>query len=292
MKPIGVGVVLAVLAGTASGAVRVVTSLPDLADVVRQIGKEKVSVEYIVRGDQNPHFIEVKPSYMMKLRSADLFFTVGMELELWAPQLVDGSRNSALRVVDLSGPIQKLEVPARVDASQGDVHRFGNPHYWLDPRNMRAICGEIVDALSQVSPADQNYFRANAESWLQTLDGKIAEWERIMKPLAGRKVITYHKSWSYFARWLGLDVVDQVEPKPGIAPTPSHTADLISTIRQQGVRVIIVEPCFDLSAPETLARATGAAVLRLPTSVEGVPQATDYVSMIDYNVKTLSAALR
>lgn len=292
MKPIVLGVVLAVLAATASGAVRVVTSLPDLADVARQIGKEKVSVDYIVRGDQNPHFIEVKPSYMMKLRSADLFFTVGMELELWASQLVDGSRNAALRVVDLSGPIQKLEVPARVDASQGDVHRFGNPHYWLDPRNMRIVCGEIVDALSQVSPADQNFFRTNAEGWLRTLDGKIAEWERIMKPLAGSKVITYHRSWSYFARWLGLDVVDQVEPKPGIAPTPSHTADLISNIRQQGVKVIIVEPCYDLSAPETLARATGAAILRLPTSVEGVPQATDYLSMIDYDVKTLAAALR
>ncbi len=292
MKAIVLGVVLAALAETASGTVRVVTSLPDLADVARQIGKEKVSVDFIVRGDQNPHFIEVKPSYMMKLRSADLFFIVGMELELWAPQLVDGSRNAALRVVDLSGPIQKLEVPARVDASQGDIHRFGNPHYWLDPRNMREICGEIVDALSQVSPADQNYFRANAEDWLRRLDAKIAEWEHLMKPLAGSKLITYHKSWSYFAHWLGLDVVDQVEPKPGIAPTPSHTADLISTIRQQGIKVIIVEPCYDLSAPETLARATGAAILRLPTSVGGVPQATDYISMIDYNVKTLAGALR
>lgn len=292
MKPIVLGVVLAVLAGTASGAVRVVTSLPDLADVTRQIGRDKVSVDYIVRGDQNPHFIEVKPSYMMKLRSADLFLTIGMELELWAPQLLDGSRNAALHVVDLSGPIQKLEVPARVDASQGDVHRFGNPHYWMDPRNMRVICREIVDALSQVSPADENFFRANAESWLRTLDGKIAEWEQIMKPLAGSKLITYHRSWSYFARWLGLDVVDQVEPKPGIPPSPSHTANLISTIRQQRIKAIVVEPCYDLSAPEALARATGAAVLRLPTSVGGVPQATDYLSLIEYDVRTLAGALR
>ncbi len=292
LRSLVLGVLLAGMTGAATATVRVVTSLPDLADITRKIGGEKVSVEYIVRGDQNPHFIEVKPSYMMKLRSADLFFTVGMELELWAPQLVDGSRNAALRVVDLSGPIQKLEVPARVDASQGDVHRFGNPHYWMDPRNMRAICGEIVDALAQVAPADEKYFRANAEGWLRTLDGKIAEWEGIMKPLAGAKVITYHKSWSYFARWLGVIVADQVEPKPGIAPTPSHTAELITAMRQQGIKVIIVEPCYDLSAPETLARATGATILRLPTSVGGVPQATDYLSMIDYNVKTLAAALR
>jgi len=292
MRPIVLGVLVAGMACFAPATVRVVTTLPDLADVTRQIGGDRVTVDCIVRGDQNPHFIEVKPSYMMKLRSADLFFTVGMELELWAPQLVDGSRNAGLHVVDLSRPIQKLEVPASVDASQGDVHRFGNPHYWLDPRNMRAVCGEIVDALAQVAPADEKFFRANAEGWLRTLDGKIAEWERIIKPLAGRKVITFHKSWSYFARWLGLIVADQVEPKPGIPPSPGHTADLIAAIRQEGIKVIIVEPFYDLSAPEKLARSTGASVLRLPTSVGGIPQATDYVSLMDYNVNTLAGALR
>lgn len=292
MKPIVCGMMLALLAGTVQATVHVVTSLPDLADLTRQIGGDRVTVDYIVRGDQNPHFIEVKPSYMMKLRSADLFLTIGMELELWAPQLVDGSRNTALRVVDLSRQIQKLEVPASVDASQGDVHRFGNPHYWLDPRNMRPVCGEIVDALAQVSPSDEKFFRANADAWLRTLDGKIAEWEGIMKPLAGSKLITFHKSWSYFARWLGLTVVDQVEPKPGIPPSPSHTADLITTIRTGGIKAIIVEPFYDISAPEKLARSTGASVLRLSTSVGGVPQATDYVAMMDYNVKTLAGALR
>ncbi len=292
MKPVLLALLLTGMVGVAPATVRVVTSLPDLADLTRQIGGERVKVDYIVRGDQNPHFIEVKPSYMMKLRSADLFLTIGMELELWAPQLVDGSRNTSLHVVDLSRPIQKLEVPASVDASQGDVHRFGNPHYWLDPRNMRAICGEIVDALAEVAPADEKFFRANADAWLRTLDGKIAEWEGIMKPLAGRKVITFHQSWTYFARWLGLIVADQVEPKPGIPPSPSHIADLINTIRQEGIKVIIVEPFYDLSAPEKLAQSTGATVLRLSTSVGGVPQATDYLAMMEYDVKTLAGALR
>jgi ABC-type Zn uptake system ZnuABC Zn-binding protein ZnuA len=229
---------------------------------------------------------------MMKLRSADLFLTIGMELELWAPQLVDGSRNAALRVVDLSRAVEKLEIPTRVDASEGDVHRFGNPHYWLDPRNMRVVCGEIVKALADVSPGDEGYFRANAEAWLRSLDTKIAEWETIMKPLAGSKVVTFHKSWSYFARWLGLVIAEQVEPKPGIPPSPSHTASLISMIRQAGIKVIIVEPFYDTSAPEKLARSTGASVLRLATSVGGVPEATDYVALMDYNVKTLHGALR
>jgi len=292
MRRILLGLVLVAIAATGSAAIRVVTSLPDLADIVQRIGGDRVKVDCIVRGDQNPHFIEVKPSYMMKLRSADLFLTIGLELELWAPQLVDGSRNAALRVVDLSRGIEKMEVPARVDASLGDVHPFGNPHYWLDPRNMRVVCGEIVDALAQVEPAEEKFFRGNAEAWLRTLDGKIAEWEQTMKPLAGRKVITFHKSWSYFARWLGLVIADQVEPKPGIAPSPSHTAELINKIRQGGIKVIIVEPFYDASAPAKLADATGASVLRLATSVGGVPEATDYVAMMDYNVKTLREALR
>jgi ABC-type Zn uptake system ZnuABC Zn-binding protein ZnuA len=283
---------LAGMAGTGSATVRVVTSLPDLADITRRIGGDRVQVDYIVRGDQNPHFIEVKPSYMMKLRSADLFFTIGMELELWAPQLVDGSRNAVLQVVDLSRGIQKLEVPASVDASQGDVHRFGNPHYWLDPRNMRIVCGEIVDALAKAAPADERFFRANAEAWIKTLNGKIAEWENTMKPFAGCKVITFHKSWSYFAQWLGLAVADQVEPKPGIPPSPSHTAELIARIRQGGIKVIIAEPFYDLSAPEKLAQATGASVLQLPTSVGGTPEATDYIALIDFDVKKLAETLR
>src|SRR5512140_3236041 len=133
-------------------AVKVVTSLPDFADFVQQIGGDKVKVDFIVQGNQNPHFVEVKPSYMMKLKNADVFLTIGMELELWAPQIVDGSRNPSLEVVDLSRDIQKMEVPSRLDASQGDVHRFGNPHYWLDPRNIRPIMDEIIAALAKVSP--------------------------------------------------------------------------------------------------------------------------------------------
>src|SRR5512140_29488 len=133
-------------------AVKVVTSLPDFADFVQQIGGDQVKVDYIVKGNQNPHFVEVKPSYMMKLKSADIFFIIGMELELWAPQIIDGSRNDKLLVVDLSREIQKLEVPTRLDASQGDVHRYGNPHYWLDPRNVHVILDEMVSAMAQISP--------------------------------------------------------------------------------------------------------------------------------------------
>lgn len=276
----------------AHATVRVVTTLPDLADFTRQIGGDRVTVDHIVRGDQNPHFVEVKPSYMMKLKSADVFLMIGMELEMWAPQIIDGSRNARLDVVNLSKSIHKLEVPDKVDASQGDVHRYGNPHYWLDPRNVRAIVNEIVASLVKASPGDEQFFRTNAEAFLKKLDTKITEWEDAMRPLKGAKLITFHKSWSYFAAWLGLDVVDQVEPKPGIQPSPGHTAQLIQKVRAGNIKAIVVEPFYDTSAPQQIARSTSATVLRLPTSVGGVDEAGDYISMMDYNIRTLVAALK
>jgi len=272
--------------------VKVVATLPDLADLTRQIGGDRVKVDFIVRGNQNPHFVDVKPSYMMKLKSADVFLMIGMELELWAPQIIDGSRNSSLDVVDLSKNITKLEVPARLDASQGDVHRFGNPHYWLNPRNVKTMVQEIVASLAKISPNDEQFYKANAEAYLKRLDVKIAEWEATMKPFRGSKVITFHKSWSYFADWLGLIIADQVEPKPGIPPSPSHTTELIQLVRTGNIKAIIVEPFYDTSAPEQIARSTDARVLQLPTSVGGVEAAKDYISMMDYNIETLVTVLR
>lgn len=276
----------------AQAKIKIVATLPDLADLAQQIGGERAEVSFIVRGDQNPHFVEVKPSYMMKLKSADVFFMIGMELEMWAPQIIDGSRNARLRVVDLSRNVQKLEVPVRLDASQGDVHRFGNPHYWLDPRNIRTMMAEMVAAMAAVSPGDEQYFRANAEAYLQKLDAKIAAWEEMMKPFAGSRIITFHRSWSYFAGWLGLIVAEQVEPKPGIQPSPGHTAALIKLVREGNIKAIIVEPFYDANAPEQIARATSAKVIRLPTSAGGVEAARDYIGLMDYNVTTLAQALR
>lgn len=292
MKLFLVAILFALCSFSAQGTVRVVTTLSDLADLAQQVGGDRVIVDYIVRGNQNPHFVDVKPSYMMKLKSADVFFMIGMELELWAPQIIDGSRNSLLRVIDLSKSIDKLEIPTKVDASQGDVHRFGNPHYWLDPRNVKVMLEDIVSALAGVSPADEPYYRANAESYLKKLDRKIAAWEATMKPFAGSKVVTFHRSWPYFATWLQLDVTGQVEPKPGIQPSPGHTAQLIQKVRAGNIKAIIVEPFYDRSAPEQIARATRAQVITLVTSVGGVDEAKDYISMMDYNVNTLAAALK
>jgi ABC-type Zn uptake system ZnuABC Zn-binding protein ZnuA len=273
--------------------VRVVTTLPDLADITNAIGGERVNVDNIVRGDQNPHFIEVKPSYMMKVKRADIFIMVGMELELWALQIIDGSRNDRLDIVDLSTTdIEKLEVPTRVDRSQGDVHRFGNPHYWLDPRNIPLIAEAILHALVKAAPDDEPYFRENMAAYLATLETKIAQWEELIAPLAGAKIITFHSSWSYFARWLNITVSDQVEPKPGIPPSPSHTAELIDLVNEGEIRAIVVAPFYDLSAPAKIAQETTARVVILSTSVGGVNGTDNYMSMMDYNVRALYEAIQ
>ena len=274
----------------ADATIKVVTALPDFADLVREIGGDKVKADYIVRSDQNPHFIEVKPSYMMKLKSADIYMGTGMELDQWSPQIIDGSRNDKLEIVDLSKEITKLEVPENVDASQGDVHRFGNPHYWLDPRNVHVLAKEVVDALTKVSPSDGPTFRANADAYLKRLDAKIVSWQSTMKPYAGSKIVTFHKSWTYFANWLGLTVAGEIEPKPGIAPSPSHTVELIDLVRKAGIKVIVVEPFYDLDAPNQVARMTGAKVIVLPTS-SGGDNASDYIGLMDYDVATLANAL-
>lgn len=273
---------------TVHAKIKVVTSLADLADFTKVIGGDKVEVDYIVRGNQNPHFIEVKPSYMLKLKSADIFVIIGLQLEIWYQQVVDGSRNSKLLIVDCSKNIEKLEVPTyKVDASYGDVHPYGNPHYWLDPLNVKIILQEILDGLTAISPNDIDYFKTNMDAYLKKLDEKIAEWEKIAAPVKGAQFISYHTSFSYFAKRFGFVIAGYVEPKPGIPPTPSHTAELIKLMREGNIKVIGLEPFYEDNTPNKLAQSTGAKVVRLSTSIGGAPGTDDYISLIDYNVKTL-----
>lgn len=280
------------ITGNSFATIKVVTTLPDLADFTKAIGKERVEVDFIVKGTQNPHYIEVKPSYMMKLRNADIFLQIGMELELWAQQIIDGSRNNRLIVVDCSNNIEKLEIPSVVDASQGDIHMQGNPHYWLDPMNVKIIMQNILNALVKVSPNDETYFKTNMDSYLTELNNKIKDWQVQLEPFKNSDVITFHKSWTYFAKRFGLNVIDYIEPKPGISPTPSHTLKLIKLITENQIKVIIVEPFYDDSVPKHIAASANAKVIRLATSVGGVPQADTYFNLIDYNVKMLKEYLK
>jgi zinc/manganese transport system substrate-binding protein len=283
----------------AGAAIKVIATTPDLAALVTEIGGDKVSVEALARGYQDPHFVEAKPSFVAKLYSADLLVVVGRDLEsAWLPALITQSRNAKLQpggtgYFDASQTVRILDMPTgEITRAMGDVHPMGNPHYWLDPANGRRIAKALETRLAQMSAGDAGYF---AQRYAD-LDRRLAEaekrWKAALAPYNGTKVITYHRSWSNFAEAFGLNVVGYVEPKPGIPPSPAHTLTLINEMKSQGIKIILVEPYFDLKTPNAIARDTGAKVLVLPPSVGGVKEATDYIRLFDTNVNLLVAALK
>lgn len=273
----------------------VVTSTSDLAAIAREVGGDLVSAESIAAGTQDPHFVELLPSYMVRVRKADVYVKVGMDLDYWAQAIIDGSRNAKLEIVDASSavPIEtRLEVPTRVDASMGDVHKFGNPHYWLDPENGKRIARAIADGLERTDPANAVRYEAGYESFAERLDGKIAAWRQAAAPLRGMKVVTYHRSWPYFTRAFGIEVVDYLEPKPGVKPSPTHVAEVIAKIRAQKVSAMAYEPYFEKRTPEMIARETGVPLVVLTPSVGGVPEVQDYFALFDYNLAALARAVQ
>jgi len=279
-------------ASQAAAKVRIVASTTDLASIAEMIGGDNVKVESICRGPADPHFVQLLPSYMIKVGRADLYLQVGMELDYWANQIIDGSQNANLVIVDCSKNIDPMEVPRTgVDASMGDVHILGNPHYWLAPNNGIPIAQVITEALQQVDPENASVYDAGFERFRSALEAKMEEWEAAAEVLTGKEIVTYHNSWPYFARYFGIKVVDFVEPKPGIEPTPSHTAKLITLMNERGIKIIGKEPYFSDRAPKSIARQTDAKVVDLPTSVGGVKEAKDYFALFDTLVDTLTRAL-
>lgn len=293
MKHLIATFLLLTVATGAQAKINVVTSTTDLASIARMIGGDKVDVTSIARGTADPHFVEVLPSYMVRVQKAKLYLKLGLDIDRWAAPIIDGSRNSKLVVVDCSQDIAPMEIPTgKIDASMGDVHPRGNPHYWLDPDNGAVIANTIADALTDADPANAAAYQANLESFKTELASHKIAWEEKARPLKGLKIVTYHNSWPYFCRAFGLDVEDFVEPLPGIEPTPSHTAHVIELVKAHNIRVIGVEPYFSMRTPETIARATGAKVVALPPSVEGDPRAKDYFSLFDVLIDRLTAAAR
>jgi zinc/manganese transport system substrate-binding protein len=270
--------------------IKVVASTTVIYDLVKEIGKDKVSVDYIARGDQDPHSVEVLPSYMLKLRKADLFFKIGMGLENWANQLIDGSRNSILKVIELSEEISKKEVPNfKPDASYGDVHPYGNPHYWLDPENAKIMANEICNSLSEESEKDKDYFKKNLDNFDTRLDKKMIEWNSRMADVKSKPFIFFHSSWIYFADRFGIKIAGYVEPKPGIPPSPSHNAELVQLIKSKGIKYIVMDNFYSDSAPNQLASLTGAKVVKVPTAVFGMKGADSYIQLIDFIINQISS---
>ena len=284
--------------GTAWAApLRVVTTTEDLAAIAREVGGPLVKVESLTRGSQDPHFLEARPSLMLKTSRASLFIQVGLGLEAgWAPALLVGARNPGIQpgaagYLDASRNIEPSNIPStRVDRSQGDVHPFGNPHYWLDPENGKIISENIARRLTALLPDHAHVMNQNQKEFVHSLDEAITRWKILMKPYEGFKVVTYHNSWTYFARRFALDVVGYVEPKPGIPPSPAHINQLMTLIKQEKVSLIIMEPYFSRSIPDLLSRESGAKVLVLPPSVGGVDGVNTYVDLFEYLIGRLTTA--
>ncbi|HZM92204.1 MAG TPA: metal ABC transporter substrate-binding protein [Vicinamibacterales bacterium] len=277
----------------------VITTTEDLASIAREVGGDRITVEPIARGYQDPHFVEAKPSFILKLQKADILVAVGRDLEIgWLPPLIQQSRNAKVQVggsgyVDASLKARILEIPqGQITRAEGDVHPLGNPHYWLDPENGKLVAKEIADKLSQLRPGDRAFFEQRLTDFTARVTEAEKRWESTMAPYKGTKVVTYHRSFPNFAERFGLDVIGYVEPRPGIPPSPQHTLDLINDMKRQNVKLVLVEPYFDLKTPNSIGRATGAEVLVMPPSVGGVKEVTDYFKLFDYDINLLIGALK
>jgi zinc/manganese transport system substrate-binding protein len=298
-----IAVVLAVSlispATAAAKKLNVVTATTDLAALAQEVGGDKINVESIAKGYQDPHFVEAKPSFLLKLRQADLLVVVGLQLEIgWLPPLITQCGNSRIQVgangyLDASQFAEILEIPqGSITRAMGDVHPLGNPHYWLDPDNGRRVAKGIAAKLAEMDPGDAAYFQQRFQDFDRRLTEADKKWEEQMKPFRGRKVVTYHNSAPNFAKHFGLQVVGFVEPRPGIPPTPSHTFDVVNMMKRDNVKVIMVEPYFDRKTPDSIARDTGATVVQYLPSVGGVKEVATYFQLFDYDIALLTKAFQ
>jgi zinc/manganese transport system substrate-binding protein len=263
----------------AQSKLNVISTTEDLASIAREVGGDRITIESIAKGYQDPHFVEAKPSFILKLQKADVLIVVGRDLEIgWLPPLVQQSRNGKIQpgaegYLDASLGARILEMPTgQITRAEGDVHPLGNPHYWLDPENGKRIAKEIADRLDQFRPNDRAYFDQRLTDFTTRLDAAEKRWLAMMAPYKGTKVVTYHRSFPNFAERFGLEIIGYVEPRPGIPPTPQHT--------------------LDLKTPEAIGRETGAHVLVMPPSVGGVKEAADYFKLFDYDINLLVDALK
>ncbi len=312
----------------AQAKLKVVTTTSDLRSIVETIGGDKVEVASLGTGREDPHFIDAKPSCMVLAKDADLWVRIGLELEIGYENLIiDGSRNQKIRVgsmghLDASQGVLRLEVPTgKIDRSMGDIHPQGNPHYWLDPLNIRIVAKAVATRLSKLDPANGEFYDGQlkkflgqlddamfgpkliaksegAKLWAMLLRGQLGAyvhdnggdaiaggWWGAMRALKGTKIITYHRSWSYFTNRFGLEVIAELEPKPGIEPTPAHLSDVESKVKSESVKFLLMEPFYSRQAPDWLANRTSMKVVVAANSVGGQPEASNYIKMIDQVVK-------
>lgn len=277
--------------------IRVITTVPDLADMTKQIGKELVEVESLTRGVEFMHAVPVKPSFVPKLNRTDVLVVMGLDLESsWLPALLEVASNPKIlpgqtSYIDCSVGVNVMEVPKTLDRAEGDVHPRGNPHYNLDPLNARIIARNIAGGLARIFPQHKAAFEKNLNEYLVELNKAIARWEAMAAPLKDVKVVVYHRDWSYFANRFGMQIIGSIETKPGIEPTPNHLVSLAQKMQQEKAQIIIYGPQSD-RFPRQLANQTGATIVRLQSTAGALSETDTYIKFIDYNLKSLLGAVK
>jgi zinc/manganese transport system substrate-binding protein len=281
-----------------AGVIKVVTTTTDMKSIAELVGGDKVSVKSIATGYQNPHFVDPKPSYIISLSNADLFVTVGLDLETgWSPSLLSSSRNTKIQkgaqgYVDASAGVTLYQVPTSANRAEGDIHIYGNPHYWLDPVNGKVIARNIANGLERVDPSNKAFYEANLLAFNTRIDSKMKEWQTKMAPYKGSKIIAYHNEWVYFETRFGLKIVDFMEPKPGIPPSPSQMVKVINEVKANSIKVIISSPYFTTSSSDVVTKQTGSKALTLATSVGAFDSIKNYFDLFDYDINQLIAVLK
>ena len=289
---------LVTIAAPAHADLDVVATVPDLAAITKEIGGDKVSVTALSLPTQDPHFVDAKPSALLKLNKADLLLAVGLELEIgWLPTLQTGARNpkilaGASGYLECSQFVHVLEAPkAAVDRSQGDVHPQGNPHYLYDPR-AAALCAKgIAQKLEALDGGNRKLYEKNLAGFLSRLDAARKGWEKEMAPFKGKPVITYHRSWTYVIDWLGLVELANLEPKPGIPPSPSHVVDVLKLARAQGAKVVLQEAYYPDKTGVLCAAKLGGSVVKLPAGAD-IAGGETYIEHVGKVIDALAAALK
>ncbi len=286
------------IASVHAGIIKVVTTTTDMKSIAELVGGDKVSVKSIATGYQNPHFVDPKPSYIISLSNADLFVTVGLDLETgWSPQLLSSSRNTKIQkgaegYIDASAGVTLYQVPTSANRAEGDIHIYGNPHYWLDPLNGKVIARNIANGLERVDPSNKAFYEANLQAFFTKIDTKMKEWQTKMAAYKGSKIIAYHNEWVYFETRFGLKIVDFMEPKPGIPPSPSQMVKVINEIKANSIKVIISSPYFTTSSSDVVTKQTGAKELTLATSVGAFDTIKNYFDLFDYDINQLISILK
>ena len=287
-----------VMAAPAHADLKVATSLTDLASVAQLVGGKHVTAQSLCRGYEDPHFVPAKPSLMKAIQHADVFVSVGLELDSgWLPLVLPGSRNPKIQpgakgFVDASQGVDVLEKPTgTVSRAEGDIHPLGNPHYYLDPKALEVVAGHLASVFSELDPANATDYAANAKQFSDKMDASLEKWMKELEPYKGAAIVPYHRNFVYFADRFGLKLFNTVEPKPGIPPSPHYIADLADAMKKSGVKVVTYQPYYNADASNQVAQKAGGVALEVPTEVGGVKGADDVFSKFDILVSSIAGAL-